>query len=492
MNPTADTLARDRFVRWWLPNPREDAYQVTEVIGEVPREIRGTLYRNGPSQHIEPKAGFQALHLFDGDGMVHAFRFEDGRVEHRNAFVRNATFAAEEKEGRYCMGGVGLPADPDVDEFESPEIQGRVQHNTNVVHHGGRLLALVENAAPFQIDERSLDPIGPFDLEGRMLGYSTTAHPKIDGRNGDFVIHGYAPFEPYLQLYTLDAEGRCTLAELVDCPYPTMMHDVAITQDHVIFPLCPVIMDFSVMEQGGRFADALSYQPERGMRFGVRGREPGSKIRWFETETPGYLFHFGNAFEQDGKILLDVCLYEKPNGLIEGLRHVRTGHFDPDFYAVPYVYELDLATGTCKERRVGDTPAEFPRIDDRRVGHPNRWGYAVVSGDGARDVGQYFASLVKYDREGGPSQTHRLPEGWHAGEPVFVPRTPDAEEDDGFVLAVVYDGVEDTSELRILDARNFAAEPLARLRLRDRVPGGFHGNFAPGFDGRAEIAEKGE
>jgi carotenoid cleavage dioxygenase-like enzyme len=76
--------------------------------------------------------------------------------------------------------------------------------------------------------------------------------------------------------------------------------------------------------------------------------------------------------------------------------------------------------------------------------------------------------------------THFFGRGCFPGEPVFVPRAADADEDDGFVLTVVYDAPEDTSYLAILDARNVDAEPVATARVRDRVPMGFHGNFAPG------------
>ena len=63
------------------------------------------------------------------------------------------------------------------------------------------------------------------------------------------------------------------------------------------------------------------------------------------------------------------------------------------------------------------------------------------------------------------------------GEPIFVPRAPDAEEDDGFVLSLLHDATEDRSAIDILDARAIDAEPVARLWLDERVPLGFHGNW---------------
>lgn len=472
--PDLETL-RLGFRNWLRPSRDEGSYEVSDVEGRIPPEIEGTLYRNGPSQNVEPRAGADALHLFDGDGLVHAFRFEDGRLRHTSAFVRTESFLFEEKQGRYCMNGASLSADVAVE-----GAPGRVQPNTNAVHHAGRLFALVENAPPFELDPHSLGSLGPWDYDGRMLSYATTAHPKIDGRTGQMVIHGYSPFEPYLQLYTVEPDGSVSLAETVDAPCSTMMHDVAITEHYVIFPLCPVLLELPALEQGRPFADALRWDPEQPVRFGVRSRAPGSPVRWLEAKTNGYMFHFGNAYEDGDRLVFDACVYPDGGALLDGLRRIRTGHVDRGFAANPTLFEIDLASGAVAERKLDDQGAEFPRIDDRRVGYRNRWGYAALTAErGAPGAAAYFSTLVKVDREGGHSVYHRLGAGRWIGEPVFVPRAPDAAEDDGFVLAVGYDAAEDTSELVVLDARHFDAEPLARARLRHRVPLGFHGSFAP-------------
>jgi carotenoid cleavage dioxygenase len=62
---------------------------------------------------------------------------------------------------------------------------------------------------------------------------------------------------------------------------------------------------------------------------------------------------------------------------------------------------------------------------------------------------------------------------------VFVPRSNASAEDDGWVLAVWYDPARNASELGVIDAQNFAARPVARVKLQHRVPFGFHGNWAP-------------
>src|SRR5205807_2272078 len=80
-------------------------------------------------------------------------------------------------------------------------------------------------------------------------------------------------------------------------------------------------------------------------------------------------------------------------------------------------------------------------------------------------------------REGGACDAHAL------DEPVFVPRTPDAPEGDGYVIALVYRAARNASELLILHAQDVAGEPAAVLKVPRRVPAGFHGSFVPAFTG---------
>ena len=131
--------------------------------------------------------------------------------------------------------------------------------------------------------------------------------------------------------------------------------------------------------------------------------------------------------------------------------------------------------------QVGERGAEFPRLDDRLVGHRNRFGYAAVDRQPGGDLADTWATIVRYDRQGGPTEAHDFGLHHWPSEPVFVPRSADAAEHDGFLLTVVYDGTTDGSYLAVLDAANVAGEPLATCRLPHRIPMGFHGNFVPGL-----------
>ncbi len=60
-----------------------------------------------------------------------------------------------------------------------------------------------------------------------------------------------------------------------------------------------------------------------------------------------------------------------------------------------------------------------------------------------------------------------------------MPRAPDAGEADGWVLTLVYDATSDSSSLYVLNAQDMMGEPQAVVRLPQRVPAGFHGNWVP-------------
>src|ERR1700759_220833 len=82
-----------------------------KVQGELPRELNGTLYRNGPNPQFE----VPGAHWFVGDGMLHAFPLENARASYRNRWIRTPKWQAEHDAGRALFGGFGrkLPDSPD-------------------------------------------------------------------------------------------------------------------------------------------------------------------------------------------------------------------------------------------------------------------------------------------------------------------------------------------------------------------------------------------
>ena len=65
------------------------------------------------------------------------------------------------------------------------------------------------------------------------------------------------------------------------------------------------------------------------------------------------------------------------------------------------------------------------------------------------------------------------------GEAVFAPDPDGTAEDDGWLLACVTNRADDSTDLVVIDARDVASGPVARVRMPHRLPFGFHGNWFP-------------
>jgi carotenoid cleavage dioxygenase len=307
-----------------------------------------------------------------------------------------------------------------------------------------------------------LQTLGVFDYDGRLTT-AMTAHPKLCPRTGELHFFGYAFAPPYLTYHRVDAQGRLVQTETIDVPGPTMIHDFAITTGHVVFMDLPVVFEIELAMQG-RFP--YRWSDGYGARLGVMPRGGlGSSVRWLEIE-PCYVFHPFNAFEEGGRIVVDVARYPE-------LWRAGSEGFDPAYL---HRFVLDVGAGKVSEQRLDDRAIEFPRVDERRTGVPARYGYAAANQLGA---GSSPERLVKYELATGGCRELDLGPGVAPSEFVFVPAGEGAGEDEGWLVGYTYDRARNASDFLVVDANRFAGPPVARVPLPVRVPFGFHGNWVP-------------
>src|SRR3954451_17399608 len=176
------------------------------VEGTLPSELEGTLYRIGPARH--DVYGERYRHWFDGDGMVHALRLSGGKAEYRNRFVATDKKGEEDAAQRRLYGGFGTaPAGGPIARLR--HVMPKSAANTNIVFHGGKLLALWEAGRPWRLDPVTLETIGEDDMSG-ILGrrQAISAHPKLDRETGDMWNFGvdYGP-KNTISLYRTTPEG---------------------------------------------------------------------------------------------------------------------------------------------------------------------------------------------------------------------------------------------------------------------------------------------
>jgi len=217
------------------PIPMECDAPHLKVVGELPRELNGTLYRNGPN----PQFDAPGAHWFVGDGMLHAFHLENGRASYRNRWVRTPKWLAEHDAGRALFSGFGGRKLPDA---PPTAISDSGVANTNIVFHAGRLLALEEGHLPTEIEPGTLNTRGYCNYGGGISG-PFTAHPKIDPLTGEMVFFGYnatGPLTPGLSFGSVNAFGVVTRFDRFEAPYASMVHDFIVTENHLLFPILPI------------------------------------------------------------------------------------------------------------------------------------------------------------------------------------------------------------------------------------------------------------
>lgn len=417
------------------------------VQGTIPTELCGRFVRNGAN----PKNG-PTMHWFAGDGMLHGIRLRDGRAEwYRNRWVR--TKALDGADRRDPVTGeadltVGLA-------------------NTHVVRHAGRILALEEGSFPNEITP-DLDTVGPYDFGGR-LHTPFTAHPHTCAETGEMHFFGYELVQPpYVTYHVADAAGNLVHSQPIDVPGPTMVHDFALSRNHAVFLDLPVVFDLDLAIRGTMpFLWSESYGARIGLLHRDRARQ-GEQPRWFDID-PCYVFHVMNAWESDDGAVVHL----------DAGRHASMWNGSPDAFEPSYLWRwsFDLRTGAVTEQQLDDVSHAFPRIDDRRTGLSNRYGWALAPRLGTRGDMDEPTNLVKYDLQTGARSVHDFGPAATTGEPVFVPASDAAGEDEGYLVTYVHDAATGTSSFVVLDAADMAAPAIATVPLPQRVPHGFHGSW---------------
>jgi carotenoid cleavage dioxygenase len=423
------------------------------VTGAIPAELNGTYLRIGPNPAGTPNPA--RYHWFTGDGMVHGVRIRDGQaLWYRNRWVRTTSVSAK-------LGEEPAPG---------PRFrEGMV--NTNIIGHAGKFFALVEaGSTPVELSPL-LETVRHNNFAG-TLAHTYSAHPHLDPDTGELHAICYNPLEvQHVYHVVVDKDGRVRREEPITVNHGPSIHDCAITARFVLVFDLPVTFSMRAMLAGYEFP--FRWNESHPARVGLLPREgKGSEIIWCEVD-PCYLYHPCNAYDlEDGRVVVDVVV------------HNRNGHRDyrgPDGEKILFErWTIDPAAQSTTREVIDDTTQEFPRMDERRTGKPYRYAYSLRATAGSDLIGA--SAILKHDVQERTREVHDFGPGRFPGEFVFIPRGPAAAEDEGWLMGLVVDMPSQTTELAILDARNFAGLPVAAMKIPHRVPPGFHGNWVPATD----------
>lgn len=430
------------------------------VTGEIPTDLRGTFFRNGPNpQHVLN----ERHHLFDGDGMIHAFEFMDKRIRYYNKWVRTERFELERESGRSLFGGM-------VNRWKDPSVQDRSGNvaNTNVIWHGGKLLALFEAGFPIEINPENLETIGPWNFDGK-LDRAMTAHPKIDPKTGDLLFYSNVfGVSRELVFFRANSTGEIIETRKIPTPYHSMIHDFAITENYIIFSLFPLTIS---MERAAKGLSPIAWESELGARFGLVPRDGSLEVKWIKTESC-FAFHFMNAYEENEKVILDAIVADT----IPDDATPFQGQED-DFPTRLIRWTLDPLNLVVEKEVVDSTRGEMPRMDERFCGQKYQHGFFAgkLNDSGSSET---WNAIVHIDYKTKNKRIFTVPDNDVVNEAIFVPKAG-SHEGEGYLLSLVYRSQENRSDLLVLDSTKIDHGPIATIEIPHRVPFGFHGCWKP-------------
>ena len=495
LEPTQKTYNRQDWQQGYQSQPQEYDYWVDDIEGEIPTDLQGTFFRNGPG--LLDINGTSVHHPFDGDGMISAFSFRNGRVHFRNRFVRTEGYLKEQEAGKILYRGVFGTQKPGGWLSNLFDFQLKNIANTNIIYWGNRLLALWEAAQPYRLDPRTLETIGIDDLDGIIEpGGAFGAHPWVDPHcslDGEPCLVNFSlkpGLSTTLTIYELSPEGKLLRQHPHSVPGFAFIHDFAITPHYCIFFQNPVTFNPLPFLLGMRGAgECVKFHPHKPTRIVIIPRTPPySGVKMLETQS-GFVFHHANAFEQGEQICIDsICYPTFPE--IEANSDYKQVDFEALDPGQLWRFTVDLKEDTVESKIIESRCCEFPAIHPDRVGRNYR--YLFIGATHAATGNAPLQAILKIDletqaREGltpafeveacTPCQLWSFAPQGYIGEPVFVPKQAAQGEDDGWILTVVYDAAHHRSDLVILDGQDLNRGPVATAHLKHHIPYGLHGSW---------------
>ena len=460
---------------------QEFAYWIDDIEGEIPYELQGTLFRNGPG--LLDIHGISIQHPFDGDGMISSISFKEGRAYFRNRFVRTEAFVQEQKAGKILYRGVFGTQKPGGWLNNAFDFKLKNIANTNVIYWGDKLLALWEAAEPYRLEPYTLETLGIDYLDGILKpGDAFAAHPWIDPHcmmdNGNPCLVNFSikpGLSTTIKIYELAPDGKLLRSHSHSVPGFAFIHDFAITSNYCIFFQNPVTFNPLPFLFGFRGAgECVKFQPNQSTKILVIPRTPPyQEVKILETQA-GFIFHHANAFEVEDKIVIDSICYQSFPGV-----ESNSNYKDVDFEALEpgqlWRFTLDLKQQIVKNQMVESRCCEFPSVNPDKVGVSYRYLYLGAAHQG--NVNAPLQAILKLDWQTKERQLYSFAPQGYVSEPIFVSKSGAKREDEGWILTMVYDAGRNRSDVVILDAQDLSGDPITKLHLKHHIPYSLHGNW---------------
>ncbi|WP_313806293.1 carotenoid oxygenase family protein [Sphingobium sp.] len=457
-----------------------------QIEGTIPAGLNGAFIRVGGDWAYPPKHRDDSL--FNQDGYVSRFRFRNGRVDYKGRWIETERYRNNRAAGRQLYGYYRNPHDCEPQVAHVDEPWRNTVANTSVEAHAGRLFALKEDARPVEIDPVTLETRGFHDFGGGYNSQTFTAHPKIDPQTGELLTFGYEATglaTDDLFYYVIDRKGAVSREVRLKVPYVSMVHDWAITQSHVIFPVFGYVTSEERLRSGQIH---WAWDSNAPTWFGILPRDGEAKdLRWFKGPNRA-IVHTFNARTEGGKVILEAPIFD--TNPFPFFPFADGSKWDPvKSQSLIRRLTFDLASkddGYVEEILFPGLPViDLGRVDERFMGQDMRYAYTSFNdgskaldrdrvGTGIRRITNSYGVFDMKDRTmrsfyAGP--THALQ------EVTFVPRHADAEEGDGWLIGTANNYADMRTELVVVDASHPEDGALGRVILPFRSNVQVHGRW---------------
>ncbi|KAF5827971.1 carotenoid oxygenase [Dunaliella salina] len=194
-------------------------------------------------------------------------------------------------------------------------------------------------------------------------------------------------------------------------------------------------------------------------------------------------FHIVNSWEEgpDGRFV-EIYLF------VHERLDMDATEFKPEYHGRMHKVTLDRKTGSAHMRKLSSVGGDFPVTHPMMQGQRTRFAWSTIFAD---DKFARHCGIAKYDMSSCAQQANndaccaqiRYPAGCYGGEASFVPRNtnnPSARvngEDDGVCVCVCVCVCVNTTYMMVYDAQTMSNTPVAKVKLPQRVPYGFHGTY---------------
>ncbi|XP_028120800.1 carotenoid cleavage dioxygenase 7, chloroplastic isoform X2 [Camellia sinensis] len=505
-----------------------DPITLRVVDGAVPPDFPcGTYYLTGPGVFTDDHGS--TVHPLDGHGYLRAFTIDGvkGVVKFMAKYIKTEA-QTEERDpltGRWRFTHRGP-----FSVLKGGKMVGNTKvmknvANTSVLGWGERLFCLWEGGDPYEIDSRSLDTIGKFDVidddgDGGGGGDGSGESEMVGELKGGFWDVAATLLKPIL--YEFDSNFKMVQKKEFNIPDHLMIHDWAFTDSHYIlfgnriklditgsmaavFGLSPMISALAVnpskptspiylLPRSPPNSNELNYGNERDWRVPI------------EAPSQMWVLHVGNAFENRDDdntnsqihIQASVCSYRWFNFQKMFGYDWQSGKLDPSMMnrkeenLLPHLVQVSInldANGECQECSVKSLnewkkASDFPVINQDYSGAKNTYIYAATTSGSRQALPHFpFDTVLKLNTLNKSIHTWSVGSRRFIGEPIFVPKGTQEEEDNGYILVVEYAVSTQRCYLVVLSSKKIGETGalVARLEVPRSLnfPLGFHGFWAP-------------